>query len=121
VEVLYLDNVETMVYEWEKILLDDAEAHAAGLSSVADRCERVQGKLQVKLKQDAFHLMDRYARTTAGPGNPAHEPFMRELSEAIFTVHGPDAATVAAADGSRQSNAASFEAIKEKYCRRYAL
>lgn len=117
-EVLYLDNLETMVYEWEKILLDEAHAHAAGLSA-AERAAWVEGKLEVKLKQDAFHLLDRYARTTAGPGHPAHAPFMRELSEAIFTDYSPDVQAVAAADGSGQSNAGAFAAVLEKHCRRY--
>jgi hypothetical protein len=81
VQVLYVDNLETMVNEWAKILLDEQLAATLPPSELQ---ARVEHELKVQLKQDPFHLLDRYARATAGTGHPLHESFMRRASDIVL-------------------------------------
>jgi hypothetical protein len=94
VEVIYMDNLETMVHEWEKILAGAVKMWEASGGAAADPAttEVVLRLLLVKLRQDVFHFLDRYARVTVGQGNGLFNEFLKDLSVAVMPFDEDEAA-----------------------------
>jgi hypothetical protein len=118
VEVLYVDNVETMVHEWERLFRDAGLAKDDSSLSLEDRVGRVEQYLKVKLRKDPFHFLDRYARATAGQGNGLLDGFLRDLSSAVMPYFNEDVDAVNMSDQARVSNQTQNDSVKLKCCRR---
>jgi hypothetical protein len=95
VEVLYIDNLETMYRVWWQVL------HGQEPSDNDDQAltdEQIQEVLQdmhgIVLKQDVYHFFDRYSDSTAGPGNGLYHQFVTDLVDAVLLYHVPDVMSV---------------------------
>jgi hypothetical protein len=101
VEVLYIDNLETFANEWE-MTMDDVLQEMEELSE--------QG---VMIRQDAYHLMDRYSSTTAGAGNGLFNHFVADLSNSIFRDYEKDLAVLRKQTGMADSQRFADEKAKQ--------
>jgi hypothetical protein len=91
VEVLYVDNLETMFRVWSRVLHGEEGDGGADQPLPIEQITSVRRDMQgVQLKQDAYHFFDRYSDSTAGPGNGLYHQFVTDLVDAVLLYHPPD-------------------------------
>jgi hypothetical protein len=120
VEALYVDNLETMSEKWREVIAEAAKP-IQGIEDPAEaeaHEQRLKKLLNIKLIQDAFHFLDRYARVTAGKGNGLFYTFLRDLSVAVMPF---DAEEAAVQDALHPDNGWKAHEAKLQHCRRCAF
>jgi hypothetical protein len=91
VEVLYIDNLETMYRVWSLVLRGEDGDGGDDQPLSDEHVEQVRQDMQgILLKQDVYHFFDRYSDSTAGPGNGLYHQFVTDLVDAVLLYDPAD-------------------------------